>query len=314
MNAMPLFDKKSVLQFLGTIPNETGLRRRARFHQGWWRAFILNEPEGANPVREKENVCNTIRGGEASGKNFLTPDAIWAIEETKLERKEYEAGLFNEDRLFNNLLSSQPLAFNFFGPLKRDPGLAKALLGVFIPRITKVTGVLFEFAPKENYSGDHSAFDVAIEFELGTKKGLLGLECKYTDTFSEKEYSKDSYRKIFDSSPNFLQPYEAYVSSRFNQLFRGQLIGESLVQNRKYDFVLTGLFCFQDDSPAIETGRVFQGMLKGREDAFRIISYAEFISALQKLDLSWEVREWSMLLWARYCGLKLSQDLFQKAN
>lgn len=303
-------EKPDLLKAIGTVPNEKGLKMRARFHQGWWRAFVLNEPEGLNPADAERKVCNTLLDGERSGLNFLTPEAIRAIAQTKQERKDYEAGLFNEDRLFNNLLSSQPLAFNFFGPLKQDLAFAKLALDPFLPGLIKVTNVFFEFAPKEKYSGDNSAFDVAFEIEIGGCKGLFGLECKYTDSFSAKEYSKDIYRKVFEASPSFNQPYETYVTSRFNQLFRGQLVAEGLVQNKKYDFCITGLFCHHLDESAIETGKAFQGMLTSGKDAFRIIPYSEFISALQVLDLTWDRREWSMMLWARYCGHRLSEGVF----
>jgi len=187
---------------------------------------------------------------------------------------------------------------------------AKSILELRLPGISKVSNILFEFAPKEKYSGDNSAFDVAIEIEMGSLKGLVGLECKYTDTFSAKEYSKDSYRRIFEASTSFKQPYEAYIASRFNQLFRGQLIAEALVQNKKYDFCMNGLFCHHLDTDAIETGLEFRKMMVGGEERFRIITYSDFISDVQKLDLSWERREWSMMLWARYCGHRLSDGVF----
>ena len=303
-------NKPDLGKLIGTMPNETGLRQRARFHQGWWRAFVLNEPEGLNPADAEKRVCNTIMDDEKSGSNFLTPEAIQAIDQTKLEREAFEAGLFNEDRLFNNLLSSQPLAFNFFGPLKQNLVFAKSILELRLPGISKVSNIFFEFAPREKYSGDNSAFDVAIEIEMGSLKGLVGLECKYTDTFSAKEYSKDSYRRIFEASTSFKQPYEAYIASRFNQLFRGQLIAEALVQNKKYDFCMNGLFCHHLDTDAIETGLEFRKMMFGGDEGFRIITYSEFISDVQKLDLSWERREWSMMLWARYCGHRLSDGVF----
>lgn len=303
-------EKNVLIDLVGKRPIETGLIRRARFHQGWWRAFILNEAQGSNPGRKEDSVCNTISSGEISGKNFLTTSAITAIQQTKEERKAYEAGLFNEDRLFNNLLSSQPLAFNFFGELKQDPVLARKLFSAFIPELSKVTNVFFEFAPKEKFTGDNSAFDVAIEFERSGLKGILGLECKYTDSFSKKEYDRETYKSVFLKSGAFSKPYEKYIESRFNQLFRGQLIAEALVQNEKYDVALTGLFCFHEDSEALETGRQFQSMLNDGNNIFKIITYSDFISALQKLDLTWEQREWSMLLWSRYCGMKLSEGLF----
>lgn len=304
-------NNNEILKYIGTIPKESGIKKRIRFHQGWWRAFVLNEPQGKNPVNQSEEVCNTILSGETSGKNFLTPATIKSVWDTIDERKYYAAGLLNESRLFNNLLSSQPLAFNFFGELKQNLNFAKTIITSFIPRLTDITGVLFEYAPKDNYLEDNSAFDVAIEIIVEGKKGLFGLECKYTDSFSEKEYSNDKYEAIFQGSSIFSKPYENYINSRFNQIFRNQLIAESLLQHKKYDFVHTGLFCYQGDEEAINTGKAFQDMLKNGSELFKIITYSEYLTAIQKLNLTPEQREWTILLWARYCGLTLS-DYFYK--
>jgi hypothetical protein len=257
-------------------------------------------------------VCNTILGGEVSRNNFLSEAVYKSVAQTILERKEYEAGLFNQDRLFNNILSSQPLAFNFFGELKQDLNFAKLAISCFIPNLTSVTNVLFEFAPRENYIFDNSAFDIAIEIEANGIKGLFGLECKYTDSFSEREYDKESYKTIYTKSTKFKEPYENYIKSRYNQLFRNQLIAESLIQNNKYDFIYTGLFCFEHDTIAIETGKTFQTMLKNGSESFKINSYSDFIGALQKQELTWQQREFTMLLWARYCGLGLSERTYNK--
>lgn len=88
-----------------------------------------------------------------------------------------------EERLFNNLLSSQPLCFNFFGELSADPAFGLAVLKSYYPELTKLRRVIFEYAPAENYTEDHSAFDVAFEVESGDKLGLIGWECKYTARF-----------------------------------------------------------------------------------------------------------------------------------
>jgi len=141
------------------------------------------------------------------------------------------------------------------------------------------------------------------------------LECKYTDTFSTKEYDKPEYRDIYFNSNVFEETYECFISSRFNQLFRNQLIAEALVQNRKkrkgkkYDYVITGLFCHADDK-AIEVGKEFQGMLEDGDNIFKIITYQDFIETIQKQDIAWEKRELSMMLWARYCGDILSENMY----
>jgi hypothetical protein len=298
-------DKKKFLERFGTIPNETGLKRRIRIHQGWWRMNVLNEEPGEHPKDKENNVCNTIFDGKINKKNFLTPNSIKAVDTTVAEREEQDPGLMEQDRLYNNLLSSQPLCFNFFGELMADKDFGLKVLQNWWPDLTKLTKVVFEYAPKECYTADNSAFDVVFEVSVGDKSGLIGLECKYTDTFSSTEYDKPEYREIYKKSRSFAASYDDLKASKYNQLFRNQLIAESLLQNNKYDFVKTGLFCYQQDKNAIKTASELKKMLID-SSSFIIITYGDFIESVQRLNLNWEKREWTMLLWARYCGTILS--------
>lgn len=305
--------KNELRKLIGTLPSGSGFKKRMRFHQGWWRAFVLAEKEGTHPSRKEEFVCNTILDGEVSQKNFLSAKIYEAISQTIQERKLASAGILEEHRLFNNLLSSQPLCFNFFGELKMDTGFALQVLQWFWPELTEVNRVLFEFSPEEKYLNDNSAFDVAFEVMADNQSGLVGLECKYTDTFSQKEYDKTEYRHIFDQTRDrvFAAEYFDLKGARFNQLFRNQLIAAALVQNREYQFVHTGLFCHQADDSALLTGKEFHRMLKNGEKNFQLITYKDLIEKIQQLDISWERRELSMLLWARYCGTSLSEHAFE---
>lgn len=307
---MDTYTKDSLLDRLGTIPNETGQKRRIRIHQGWWRMNILNERPGQHPKNANDNVCNTILNGEQTKKNFLTENSSKAVDQTLQERQEEDAGLMEQDRLFNNLLSSQPLCFNFFGELMADTDFGLQVLQTWWPDLTELKKVIFEFAPKERYTNDNSAFDIAFEVSIGDQSGLVGLECKYTDTFSSAEYDKPAYKDIFDKSCSFVTNYDDLKASKYNQLFRNQLIAEGLIQNSKYDFVQTGLFCYEQDSSAIETGQELQQMLTN-PDSFKIITYRNFIENIQQLDLDWQKREWTMLLWARYCATSLSEPTYQ---
>ncbi len=84
------------------------------------------------------------------------------------------------------------------------------------------------------------------------------------------------------------------------------MIAESLLQNGQFDIVKTGLFCYQEDTGAINTANEFKQMLNVPE-TFSTITYKDFLENVQRLDLDWEKREWTMLLWARYCGTILSE-------
>lgn len=305
----------------GTVPNESGLTRKMRLHQGWWRTNVLNELPGLHPISLEGNVCNTILNGDANGKNFLTTNALKAVRETLAQRNETNSGIIEEDRLFNNLLSSQPLCFNFFGELYSDLEFGLTVLQKFYPDLTKLINVQFEFSPAENYTKDHSAFDVAFIVEADQKRGLIGFECKYTDSFSFKpsksdifygdkgNKNHDTYLSIHTQSiSNFTKPYYDYVCSKeYNQLFRNELIKESLLLNRKYDFVRTGLFCYEGDDSAVSIGKQFKTMLSNPE-SFQVVTYRNFISKVQQLELEWQRREWTMLLWARYSATTLSSE------
>ena len=305
--------KSDLNDLIGPRPTkESGFRKRMRFHQGWWRTFVLAESAGQHPSKREQTICNTIRDGRESKLNFLSTNIVAAVQQTITARKSDGKGIIEEERLHNNLLSSQPLAFNFFGELMQDKELACQVLCCFWPEVTEVRQVIFEYAPRENYTNDNSAFDVAFEVMAEDKSGLIGLECKYTDSFSTKAYDKPAYRHIFAQSgtTSFSAPYDELKASRFNQLFRNQLMASALVQNNEYDFVRTGLFFHRDDRKAAETATLFQQMLVDGTTAFKLLSYQDLLANWQQLEIDWELRELTMLLWARYCGNKLSDAAY----
>ena len=301
--------EQNLKEIIGRFPKESGFKKRMRFHQGWWRAFVLAEEQGEHPIRKSESIGSTIHQGKNSGKNFLSENILKAVIETIQERKEASAGIIEEGRLFNNLLSSQPLCFNFFGELKIDTEFALQVLQRFYSGLTNVKRVIFEYAPDERYTNDNSAFDVAFEVERENELGLIGFECKFTDTFSQREYDKKEYRDVYRQSSIFSKEYKVYISGRYNQLFRNQLMAEAMLQHKKYDFVFTGLFCHQEDRPAIEIGNEFQEMLNSKS-LFRVITYQNYIEEIQQLSLGWEKRELVMMLWARYCATELSDGVY----
>lgn len=295
-------------ELIGGLPTSDSSRaRRARIHQGWWRAFVLNLAPGFNPITKLEPVCSRLPSDADDKANFISAEigslALQAAQNhNDLSEK---AGIIEIDRLKTNLLSSQPLCFNFFGMIALDKGLGLKVVRTFYPEVEEFHGVLFEYAPspKQNFTNDNSAFDVALEISIGGVKGLIGIECKYTESFSETEYDKDRYREIYAGSKVFLLDYETLKSSRFNQLFRNQLIAESICQAGVYGFVKTALFCAPDDEKAKAIASEFA---KGLVAEFQIIDFMEYIAAIQKQDISSDQRRQSMMLWARYLAHELS--------
>ena len=109
----------------------------------------------------------------------------------------------------------------------------------------------------------------------------------------------------------FVEDYEIYKSFKFNQLFRNQLMAAALLQNKKYGFVYTGLFCHQEDHKGVKIGEEFRKLMKDG-NLFKVITYQKYIEEIQQLSLDWNQRELVMMLWARYCATQMSENILKK--
>ena len=310
------------------ISDENDFINQCRSHQDWWRQYVLNEEKGkylSGQDKQIKEVGNRINNGKETGKNFLSKEIIKEVESAIEKQKKSTKGIMDENRLYNNLLSSQPLAFNFFGFFKSNPDVALAFLQTINPDIIAVEEIVFEFAPKS--SGDNSAFDFGFIVKTADIRGFIGFECKYTDTFSYMRTAKppeknsyygevgdrnhDKYHKIYSENLDRLpNEYSSYVMDKqFNQLFRNELLGIQLKPEYKFDFIITGLFCHHQDPSAVTSGHMFQKKVGNGIDDFIVMTYADYFEKIQKLNLSWKQRELVMILWARYCGLALSNEI-----
>lgn len=145
-------------------------------------------------------ISNGETPKEGCWKNFLTKDAFEYAKHRVEHKKKYET--IESDRLFNNLLSSQPMAFNLFCPLRQmleeSHEIATKIIKAALPGypIHKVTAVELEFIP-ENYmelTGDKSAMDAIIRFEDETgKRGFIAVETKYSENLGTNvAYDRDN--------------------------------------------------------------------------------------------------------------------------
>jgi hypothetical protein len=133
-------------------------------------------------------ISNGENPKEGCWKNFLTEHAFNYAKDRVEHKKKYET--IEGDRLFNNLLSSQPMAFNLFCPLRQmreeSPETATKVIKAALPGypIHIVTEVELEFIPENHMelTGDKSAMDAIIRFEdEHGKKGFIAIETKYSE-------------------------------------------------------------------------------------------------------------------------------------
>jgi hypothetical protein len=169
----------------------------------------------------------------AAGGNFITP-VIAQLARREAAYREPGA-LIDEERLFTNLLSSMPLCFNVFGPLKLDLDLASRFLSGLCPQLGRVTvrEVLFEHAPARGnpvLTGDHTAWDAFIIYSRQSgEHGFIAVECKYSESAGDtKRELSPRYEEVAEHSKLFRVPPAAIASDHaLQQLYREHLMAQA---------------------------------------------------------------------------------------
>ncbi len=155
---------------------------RARLLQSLWR-----EEEGldAGEYRGKIRGARLVMPeAKESLSNYLTPRIREVVRREVEDPIRAQGKLYGRPRIYDNLLSSQPLCFNLFGELTLDLELAtKALREMSSGRIDRVVAIDFEYSPGRGdtrYTGDRSAFDVYVRYRTpADQSGFVGIEVKY---------------------------------------------------------------------------------------------------------------------------------------
>jgi hypothetical protein len=208
--------------------------RRMRLHQSWYRAHVLSLECGTGPTASSERAFGNMltRTDGDAGANFLTPE-IFRVAQRRLAENR---GAVEPYRLKHNMLSSQPMCFNLFGPLVDDLSLATRLVRAHWGKnIAHVTRVVVEWAPtpKREHLDDKTAFDAFIEVEFQDgRMGFIGIETKLTEPFSKQRSDKPSYRRWMTPDG----PWRDDVSDRVaevahNQLWRNHLLAEAVLRH-----------------------------------------------------------------------------------
>ena len=116
--------------------------------------------------------------------NYMTPNIKEVVRQEVENPKRSKGKLYARPRIYDNLLSSQPLCFNLFAELTLQLELATLVFRELTSgRMARVTAIDFEYSPGRGdarYTGDRSAFDVYIQYDTPTAgKGFVGIEVKY---------------------------------------------------------------------------------------------------------------------------------------
>ena len=171
------------------VKSDSMFQRRARLLQALWR-----EAEGLPVGLHREAPLGSrlaMPRAEERLENYLTPVIRDVVKAEVLDTTRSAGKLFARPRIFNDLLSSQPLCFNLFAELAENLELATRVLRRLVRTgVGEVKAIEFEWSPgrgDERYTGDKSAFDVFVRYddEAG-KPCFVGIEVKYHENLQDK--------------------------------------------------------------------------------------------------------------------------------
>jgi len=289
------------------------LTSKMRKHQSWYRANELHLPYGTGPgPNDTSSYGNMLTrvDGEA-GRNFLTQE----IYEVALDRIAQGSGAVEKYRLLHNMLSSQPMCLNLFGPLVGDHDLAKNLLKTIVPeKISEVTRVEIEWAPQPatNYLNDHTAFDAFIEYrtEDGQLVGL-GIETKLSEPFSQKVYDRPEYRRWMQlpDSPWCPDSWNKVQAVEYNQLWRDHLLTVALRFHPKsiYDRTRLMLVYHPEDINCAGNFLNYKNLLRNDDDSLFSLSLDQIVVRWLSVVKKDDNKKWLGSFKKRYIDLDLGK-------
>ncbi|HEV7326489.1 MAG TPA: hypothetical protein VGN91_15615 [Bosea sp. (in: a-proteobacteria)] len=272
-------------------PLDHRFRAAARLLQAMWREdreLPIGHYRGADGKRIKLGSRIAPAAGRA-GANFMAP-AIASLVRRECAYREPGA-LIDEARLYSNLLSSMPLAFNVFGLLKLDLAFASRVLAELCPDLQGATvrAVLFEHSPGRGdlaWTGDYSAFDVGLIYETATgSRGFVGIEMKYSESCQEPVPTpRPRYDELAQSVDLFVNPMDpALRTNPVQQLFRQHLLAAAMRLRGDFDETRFILVAPRLNGLVADAATNYQAKLKPADPSrvgFASISLEDTIAAL----------------------------------
>lgn len=223
---------------------DNNFTRKARLLQSYYRIEINENQCGIGPNRNSKRDAipsfygNMLVNGEETGRNFLLPETFRYALERIHNKKKNET--IDEYRLFNNLLSSMPMAFNLFQPLmlikEKNLDALNSIIKTAFSNISveTVTDIKIEFIPDnpKNYTNDLSAMDAVIEaVDSEGDKSLFAIEVKYTDSLGKnKAVDNDTKYNVAKELGLFTDEGLEFVKLGCSQIYRNFLLAEKYRQ------------------------------------------------------------------------------------
>lgn len=241
-NRLPLVPEYILKAHKVNEPSDSRFMAAARLLQALWReekALPIGVHRNPRGKRRKLGSRLDDESGK-QGRNFLTPEIARLAFRESVYRE--IGAMIDQERLWTNMLSSQPLCFNLFGGLKLDADKANQFFRHLLPDyVASVEGIIFEHSPGRGnpaYTDDHTAFDVFVTCTtLAGHKGFIAIEVKYSESMSEPPATmRPRYEELTGMVGVFREPAaHALRGTSLQQLWREHMLSRVMIESGLYD-------------------------------------------------------------------------------
>jgi hypothetical protein len=188
-------------------PEMTDFRRRLRYHQAQWRE-ANGHPIGSQPIVPRPDGRSRLVGSRLplayareTGANFLTTRALDAAKGRTSIIEPHQS--VDHQALWADLLSAAAMAFNLFGDLAEDLGLADRTVHAWWPDAPgSLSDVRFAHSPgwlDKAYLNNLRAFDAAFVLDLGDgTQGIVALDTKYHERAKPEIPKPENLRRYLE--------------------------------------------------------------------------------------------------------------------
>lgn len=244
---------------------------------------------------------NLAADGLEANRNFLHREIYEYARQRVRNKKPYET--INEERLFCNFLSSQPMAFNLFVPLmvitqceEGQTRLARVISSLLDKgnrlSISRITEVGVEFIPDyyRECLNDKTAMDACFRYERADGgKGIIAIETKYTDILGKNQAS-DPTRGIQTATQRagicelFTDEGKEKIASgeiKLSQVYRNFLLTECVRLHEQLDDSLSIVLAPKENKGNEEEEKQLTSILKSEyKYKFQSVQLEDFVKKL----------------------------------
>ena len=221
---------------------DTRFKAAARLLQALWRTEHGIPVGTHSPANgEPRKLGSRIEAAHAKqGANFLSK----AIAKLAFRESVYReiGAVIEQERLWTNMLSSQPLCFNLFGELKLNLEKANRFFQHLFPGyVAQVEGIYFEHSPGRGdatFTGDNTAFDVFVACTTTTgQRGSIAIEVKYSESMAEPLAAlRPRYEELSRVTGVYREPESpALRGNPLQQLWREHMLNRAMIANGLYE-------------------------------------------------------------------------------